>query len=119
MKKIDLSKLKHKELPTKDIEIQLSEEKQLITIKPITGRGLTDLGLLKDSSLDRNSKMCLLALMYGLGISQEDAEMFMDADVICADSLAAEIINFTHEYNNEIIAAKENIKKNSKKVKQN
>lgn len=116
--KIDLSKLKHKELPTKDIEIQLSEEKQLITIRPITGRGLTDLGLLKDS-IDRSSKMCLLALMYGLDISQEEAEMFMDADVLCADTLAAEIINFTHEYNNEIIAAKENIKKNSKKVKQN
>jgi hypothetical protein len=63
--------------------------------------------------------MCLLALMYGLGISQQDAEMFMDADVICADSLAAEIINFTDEYNNEIMSARKNIKKNSQKVKQN
>ena len=38
---IDLSKLKHKELPTKTLEIEVLGELQKITIKPINGRGLT------------------------------------------------------------------------------
>lgn len=114
MKKIDLSFLKHKELPTKDITILLNDEEQTITIRPINGRGLTSLGLIAENDIDRNSKMCLLALIYGLGISQEEAELFINADTISADTLAAEVLKFTSEYQSELSLAKKEVKKNLK-----
>ena len=35
MKKIDLSFLKHKELPTKDVKVEVNGEQVEVTIKPI------------------------------------------------------------------------------------
>lgn len=115
MTKINLSKLKHKELPTKEIEIKICDELQKITIKPINGRGITSLGTLEANDLTKNTKLCLLALIYGLGITQEEAELLMDADTLAADVLAAEIIAFTQEHSEIIKEAKEEIKKNSRK----
>lgn len=115
MKKINLSFLKHKELPTKDITITINGVEEVVTIRPINGRGLTSLGLFTDDDVDKNSKMCLIALIYGLQISQEDAEMFMNNDTFTADSIAAEILKFTSEYQTELNNAKKEIKKNSKK----
>lgn len=114
MKKIDLSFLKHKELPTKDITIEINGESQTITIKPINGRGITSLGLTTESDVDRSSKMCLLALMYGLEISQNEAEMFMNAETVAADAIAAEVLKLTSEYQMELVNAKREIKKNTK-----
>lgn len=114
MKKIDLSRIKHKELPTKSITVEIDGESQLFDIKPISGRGITSLGLIREDDIDKSSKMCLLALIYGLEISQEDAEMFMNAETLAADSIAAQILAFTSEYQNEINNAKTEIKKNSK-----
>lgn len=116
MKKIDLSFLKHKELPTKDVTVIINEEEQTVTIKPISGRGLTSLGLINENDLDRNAKMCLIALIYGLDIKQSEAEMFMNNETFAADTLAAEILNFTQEYAQELANAKREVKKNSKKI---
>lgn len=116
MAKIDLSFLRHKELPTKEVEVELNGELQKVTIKPINGRGLTSLGLIGDGDVDRSSKMCLLALMYGLDISQEQAVLFMNNDTVNADTLAGAIINLTSEYQTELAAAKEEVKKNLKKA---
>lgn len=115
MKKINLSFLKHKELPTKDVKVEVNGEQVEVTIKPINGRGLTSLGLMGEYDVDKNSKLCLLALMYGLDIDQDKAELFMNEDTIGADTLAAEILNFTQEYQTELNNAKTEIKKNLKK----
>ena len=114
MKKIDLSKIKHRELPTKDVEIEIDGEVQIVTIKPVSGRGVTSLGLITEDDVDRSSKMCLIALMYGLEIKQDEAELFMNNETIAADSLAAEILKFTSEYTFELNNAKTQVKKNSK-----
>ena len=114
MKKIDLSTIKHKELPTKDVEVEIYGEVQTVSIKPISGRGLTSLGLITEDDVDRSSKMCLIALMYGLELKQDEAELFMNNETIAADSLAAEIIKFTSEYTFELNNAKMEVKKNSK-----
>ena len=106
MKKIDLSFLKHKELPTKTITVKIADKEQEFDIKPVTGRGLTSLGLISEDDLDRNSKMCLLALMYGLGIKQEEAEGFINEDFIAADTIAAEVLLFTTDYQTELSNAK-------------
>lgn len=114
MKKIDLSKLTHKQLPTKDININICGEEQVITIKPINGRGLTSVGLISDEDVDKTSKMCLLSLIYGLGITQEQAELFMNADTVAADSIAAAVLALTGEYQAELAQANKEIKKNSR-----
>lgn len=114
MKKIDLSKIKHRELPTRDIEVEINGEVQIVTIKPVSGRGLTSLGLITDDDVDRSSKMCLISLMYGLGIKQDEAELFINNETLAADSLASEILKFTGEYNAEMSNAKTQVKKNSK-----
>lgn len=115
MSNINLSKLKHKELPTKEIEMTIGGEVQKITIKAINGRGITALGTLESNDLTKNTKLCLLALIYGLDLSQEDAELLMDADTLAADMLAAEIISFTQEHSSIINEAKKEIKKNLRK----
>lgn len=114
MKKIDLSFLQHKELPTKDITIELNGKTQIVTIKPVSGRGLTSLGLITEDDLDRSSKMCLIALMYGLGIKQDEAELFMNNETLAADSIAAEILKFTGEYSSELQQARREVKKSLK-----
>jgi hypothetical protein len=116
MKKLDLSILKHRELPTKRIKIELEQETQEVDIRPISGRGITSLGLIPEDDLDKAAKMCLIALMYGLNLSQEEAETFINHDTVAADTAAAEILAFTKEYNEEVGAAKSEIKKNIKKV---
>jgi hypothetical protein len=116
MKKIDLSKISHRELPTKKIKLEIGQEIQEVDIVPINGRGLTSLGLISEDDLDKNAKLCLIALMYGLKLTQEEAELFMNSDTVAADSAAAEILNFTKEYQNEINTAKDEIKKNIKKA---
>lgn len=115
MKKIDLSFLRHKELPTKEVKVEVNGEQVEVSIFPVNGRGLTSLGLIGEHDVDRNSKLCLLALMYGLDIDQDKAELFMNEDTIGADSLAAEILNFTQEYQTELSNAKKEVKKNLKK----
>lgn len=114
MAKINLSKIKHKQLPTKDIEIEIDGEIQKVTIKPVSGRGLTSLGLISDSDVDKNAKMCLIALIYGLEIAQSEAELFMNSETFAADTLAAEILKFTSEYSAELTKAKAEVKKNLK-----
>lgn len=113
-KKIDLSFLKHKELPTKEITVEINGEVQTFDIHPINGRGLTSLGLITEDDVDKTSKMCLLALMYGLDLTQNEAELFMNNDIVAADTIAAQIIEFTGDYTKEIQDAKEYAKKNSK-----
>lgn len=112
MKKIDLSFLRHRELPTKDVKVEVNGEQVEVTIKPINGRGLTSLSLISDNDLDKSSKLCLLALMYGLEIDQDKAELFINQDLIGADSLAAEILSFTEEYQKTLNEAREQVKKN-------
>jgi hypothetical protein len=114
MKKIDLSFLRHKELPTKDVEVEVNGEVQIVTIKPVSGRGLTSLGLVNEDDVDRSSKMCLIALMYGLEIKQDEAELFMNNETLAADSLAAEILKFTGEHSSELQQARREVKKSSK-----
>ena len=114
MKKIDLSFLKHKELPTKEIKVEIFGKEQEFNIVPINGRGLTSLGLIQEDDLDKNAKLCLLALIYGLKISQEEAELLMNADTLAADMIAAEVISFTNDYNKELNDARTEVKKNSK-----
>lgn len=116
MKKIDLSLLKHTELPTKKIKIAIGQEIQEVDIVPINGRGITSLGLIHEDDLDRNAKLCLLALMYGLKLTQSEAETFMNAETEAADVAAAEILAFTQEYQAELAKAKAEVKKNIKKV---
>ena len=118
MKKIDLSFLKHKELPTKTITVKIADKEQEFDIKPVSGRGLTSLGLINSDDVDRHSKMCTLALIYGLGISQEEAEAFMNEELIAADTIAADVLNFTTEYQTIISEATAQIKKNTKSKKQ-
>lgn len=115
MKKIDLSFLQHKELPFKNITETINGEEQTFTIYPINGRGVTSIGLIGDDDVDKNSKMCLIALMYGLKITQEEAEMFMNAETVVADSIAAKILTFTKEHQSIIATASKEIKKNLKK----
>lgn len=115
MKKIDLSFLKHKELPFKNITQVINGEEQTFTIYPISGRGVTSIGLIGDEDVDKNSKMCLIALMYGLKITQEEAEMFMNAETVVADIIAAQILNYTKDYQKTIAEASKEIKKNSRK----
>ena len=50
--------------------------------------------------------------MYGLDLDQDKAELFMNNDLLGADSLAAEILSFTQEYQTTLNEAKEQIKKN-------
>lgn len=115
MKKIDLSFLKHNEIPTKQITVEVNGEQVEIDIKPITGRGLTSLGLMQETDLDKNAKLCLLALMYGLDIDQDTAENFMNQDVLGADTIAAQVLQFTSEYQQELATARAEVKKNLKK----
>lgn len=115
MKKIDLSFLRHKELPIKDVKVVLNGEEVEVSIKPISGKGLTDVSLISEDDLNHSSKLCLIALMYGLGIKQDIAEQFMNQEVLAADTLAAEIFQFTSEYQSELELAKKEVKKNSKK----
>jgi hypothetical protein len=114
MKKIDLSFLKHKQLPFKTISQEIDGETQSFTIYPINGRGLTSIGLIPEEDIDRQSKLCLLSLMYGLGISQNEAEAFMNYDTAAADTVAAEIFKFTQEHQTTLGEAAKEIKKNSK-----
>lgn len=114
MKKIDLSFLKHKELPTKEITVTINEEEQKFTIYPINGRGITSLGLIDDEDVDKSSKMCLLALMYGLKITQQEAELFMNSETLAADTIAAQVLTLTKDYQLEMANAKREVKKNSK-----
>lgn len=112
-KKIDLSILKHKELPTKEITITINGKSQTFDIKPVSGRGLTSLGLIQEEDVDRTAKMCLIALMYGLELKQSEAELLINNDLIAADTIAAQVLEFTSEYNNELINAKNEVKKNT------
>lgn len=113
--KIDLAHLKHRELPTKEIKVEINGEEQSITIKPINGRGFTSFGLIAENDVDSASKRCILALMYGLDITQDEAELFMINETLAADMLAAEIINFTKDYQLELSKANEEVKKNIKR----
>lgn len=114
MSKINLSFLKHKDLPTKEITVEINGKNQSFDIKPINGRGLTSLGLITEDDVDRSAKMCLLALMYGLDLKQNEAELFMNNDIVAADTIAAAIIEFTGDYQQEIESAKSYIKKSLK-----
>lgn len=114
MKKIDLSFLRHKELPVKTVCYEINGEEQRFSIYPINGRGLTSIGLIPEEDIDRQSKLCLLALMYGLKITQDEAEQFMNYDTAAADTIAAEIFRFTQEHQTIIGEAAKEIKKNSK-----
>jgi hypothetical protein len=114
MSKIDLSFLKHKELPFKVVSHEINGEKQTFTIYPISGRGLTSIGLISDEDVDKQSKMCLIALMYGLGITQNEAELFMNAETAVADTIAAEILKLTQDYQLTVNEASKEIKKNTK-----
>lgn len=114
MKKIDLSFLQHKELPFKNITETINGEEQTFTIYPINGRGVTSIGLLAEDDVDRQSKLCLLALMYGLQITQEEAEAFMNYETAAADTIAAEILKFTKEHQSILNEAAKEIKKNTK-----
>lgn len=116
-KKIDLSFLKHKELPTKEITVNINGEDQTFDIKPINGRGLTSLGTINNDDLDKTSKLCLIALMFGLDIKQAEAEAFINNETAAADEIASKIMEFTTEYNEEIAKAKTEVKKNSKAKK--
>ena len=113
-KKINLSFLKHKELPTKEITVKINDEDQTFDIKPISGRGMTSLSLIGEEDLDKTSKLCLIALMYGLDIKQSEAEAFINTETAAADEIASKILEFTTEYNNEVIKAKKEVKKNLK-----
>lgn len=115
MKKINLSNLRHKELPTKLIKAVIGDEEQEFSIYPVSGRGITSIGLISDDDVDKNSKLCLLALIYGLKISQAEAEILMNEETLAADSIAAEVLKFTEEYSLTLNAANDEIKKNSKK----
>ena len=114
MSKIDLSFLKHKELPTKEITVEINGKEQTFDINPINGRGLTSLGLIQEEDVDRSAKMCLIALMYGLNLKQSEAEDFMNTDILAADTIASKIIEYTGEYSQKLIEAKTAIKKNTK-----
>ena len=114
MKKIDLSFLKHKELPTKELTVTINNEEQTFSIVPVNGRGITSLGLIGEDDVDKSSKMCLIALMYGLKINQEEAELFMNTETVAADSIAAEILALTRDYQLELATAKKEVKKNLK-----
>ena len=114
MSKIDLSFLKHKQLPFKVLTHEIAGKQQKFTIYPINGRGLTSIGLIGDDDLDKNSKVCLLALIYGLKINQQEAELFINAQTVAADAIAAEILSFTQEYQNTLAEATIEVKKNSK-----
>ena len=113
--KIDLAHLKHRELPTKEVKVEINGEEQSITIKPINGRGFTSFGLISEDDVDAASKRCLIALMYGLQLTQDEAELFMINETFAADMLAAEIINFTRDYQIELSKANEEVKKNIKR----
>ena len=113
--KIDLAHLKHREFPTKEVKVEINGEEQNITIKPINGRGFTSFGLISEDDVDAASKRCLISLMYGLGLSQDEAELFMINETFAADMLAAEIINFTRDYQLEIARSTEEVKKNIKR----
>jgi hypothetical protein len=114
MSKIDLSFLKHKELPFKTITETINGEEQTFTIYPINGRGITSVGLLSDNDVDRQSKMCLIALMYGLKITQEEAELFINCETAVADSIAAKILKYTQDYQASLNEASSEIKKNTR-----
>lgn len=113
-KKIDLGFLKHKEVPTREITVEINGKDQTFDIKPINGRGITSLGLITEDDVDRSAKMCLIALMYGLDLKQSEAEMFINQDVVAADTIAAKILEFTGELQQELEKAKSYAKKNSK-----
>lgn len=113
-KKIDLSFLKHKETPTKEITVEVNGQEQTFDIKPINGRGLTSLGLIQEDDVDRSAKMCLLALIYGLDIKQNEAELFINNDIVAADTIAAKVIEFTGELQEELEKARSYAKKNTK-----
>lgn len=113
-KKIDLSFLKHKELPKKEITVKINGQEQTFEIQPINGRGLTSLGLIQEEDLDKTAKLCILALMYGLDLKQSEAELFVNSDIIAADTIAAHILEYTREYTEILTNAKTEVKKNLK-----
>ena len=113
-KKIDLSFLKHKELPTKEITVEVNGKEQTFDIKPISGRGLTSLGLIGEDDLNKSAKLCIIALMHGLELKQNEAELFVDSDFLAADTIAAKILEFTREYVDTISKARTEAKKNLK-----
>lgn len=108
--KIDLSKLKINDLPTKDVEIVLSGKKQTVSIKPLSGKA--QLSIATTLKTDNQLQQISLALVDGADMTEKEASLLIEGDWGCALQLASEIYIYTSEYAKVQSEASEQAEKN-------
>ena len=114
--KIDFSKIKAKELPTKEEEINVLGTIHKVTIKPLTGVARMEYWALnhQDEADERTRKRILLALINGADLSETEVWQLISLDWEAALDLSGRIHAFTAEFEADLDKLKAEAEKNSK-----
>lgn len=113
---IDFSKIKAKELPKKEEEINVLGTIHKVTIKPLTGVARMEYWALnhQDEADERTRKRILLALINGADFSETEVWQLISLDWEAALDLSGKIHAFTAEFESELDKLKAEAEKNSK-----
>lgn len=114
--KIDFSKIKAKELPTKEEEINVLGTLHKVTIKPLTGLARMEYWALnhQDEADERTRKRILLALVNGADFSETEVWQLVTLDWEAALDLSGKIHAFTAEFEADLDKLKAEAEKNLK-----
>ena len=114
--KIDFSKIKAKELPTREEEINVLGTIHKVTIKPLTGVARMEYWALnhQDEADERTRKRILLALVNGADFSETEVWQLISLDWEAALDLSGRIHAFTAEFEADLDKLKAEAEKNSK-----
>lgn len=116
IKRIDFSKLKPEELPSKVISVHFETGDQELTIHPLNGRGrIAWIGNPKHTQdhVVFEERAVMLALLYGCDMTEEEADLLMTADYKAARFIGNQVWIYTNEYDKSKKAEAEEAEKNS------
>lgn len=116
VKKIDFSKLKPEELPTKEITVPFESGEQVVTIHPLNGRGRNAWYGNPKHSRDNvafEDRAIMLALIYGADLEEDEADFLVKSDYRAARFIGNEIWRFTGSYDKDKELEAKEAEKNS------
>lgn len=115
MAKFDFSKLGVAEVPTKEVEIAVNGETFKIEIKPLTGENRLTLGLFYGNDEQTCMRRIKFSVKAGADMTDEDLEAAFNSPCgwMFIAQLSKEIISYTYDLEEELIAAKAELEKNS------
>ena len=111
VKRLDLSKIKAKELPSVDVEVEIAGEKQIVTVHAFGGRGQLALDGMPASA--NHEQLSKIALVYGADMDSFVADYLIDNERDAAVKIANAVYRITEKYRKSIQEEAEEAKKKS------